>query len=197
MIKFVMAFILGAVLFAPPAYADTDASPPAPVIAPAAASPAPSPAVGLVDVLAANPAIHNANLIFPGQVITIPGRDPYTVVKGDTLNAILGPQSAPAALPALPAPNDSANVPAPVSAPVRTSSVNWDAVARCESGDNWAINTGNGFHGGLQFTLSTWHSNGGSGMPENAGRDEQIRVAENVLHSQGGGAWPVCFKRGG
>lgn len=77
------------------------------------------------------------------------------------------------------------------------SAVDWDSVASCESGNNWAINTGNGFHGGLQFTMGTWQSNGGSGMPESAGRDEQIRVAENVLHTQGIGAWPVCGARGG
>jgi resuscitation-promoting factor RpfE len=74
-------------------------------------------------------------------------------------------------------------------------SVNWDAVAACESGGNWSTNTGNGFYGGLQFTMSTWHANGGSGSPHNASRDEQIRVAENVLHSQGIGAWPVCGRR--
>jgi hypothetical protein len=72
---------------------------------------------------------------------------------------------------------------------------NWDAIAACESGGNWSINTGNGYHGGLQFTLSTWRANGGTGMPENASREEQIRVAENVLHSQGIGAWPVCGAR--
>src|SRR6478735_12593134 len=75
-------------------------------------------------------------------------------------------------------------------------SVNWDAVAACESGGNWSTNTGNGFHGGLQFTLSTWRANGGSGTPESAGREEQIRVANNVLRTQGIGAWPVCGRRG-
>ncbi|MEH3155937.1 MAG: transglycosylase family protein [Gordonia paraffinivorans] len=69
---------------------------------------------------------------------------------------------------------------------------NWDAVAQCESGGNWAIDTGNGFSGGLQFTQSTWEANGGSGSPAAASREEQIRVAENVLASQGIGAWPVC-----
>jgi hypothetical protein len=77
------------------------------------------------------------------------------------------------------------------------NAVNWDAVAQCESGGNWAINTGNGYHGGLQFTMGTWSANGGSGTPEGAGRDEQIRVAENVLRTQGIGAWPVCGARGG
>ena len=75
-------------------------------------------------------------------------------------------------------------------------SVNWDAVAACESGGNWSTNSGNGFHGGLQFSLSTWRANGGSGMPESAGREEQIRVANNVLRTQGIGAWPVCGRRG-
>ena len=75
-------------------------------------------------------------------------------------------------------------------------SVNWDAVAACESGGNWAINTGNGYYGGLQFTMGTWRSNGGSGSPHQASREEQIRVAENVLRSQGIGAWPTCGGRG-
>lgn len=74
--------------------------------------------------------------------------------------------------------------------------VNWDAIARCESGGNWAIATGNGYYGGLQFTLGTWRANGGTGMPNRAPREEQIRVAENTLHSQGIGAWPVCGRRG-
>ncbi len=76
------------------------------------------------------------------------------------------------------------------------SGVNWDAVAACESGGNWSTATGNGYYGGLQFTLGTWHANGGQGSPQNASREEQIRVAENVLHSQGIKAWPVCGRRG-
>jgi LysM repeat protein len=75
-------------------------------------------------------------------------------------------------------------------------SVNWDAVAQCESGGNWGINTGNGYYGGLQFSPSTWSANGGSGSAANASREEQIRVAENVLQSQGIGAWPVCGPKG-
>ena len=111
---------------------------------------------------------------------------------------------APVGAPPAPAPvGFDPNVPpppapdAPPPPPVHKAySVNWDAIAQCESGGNWAINTGNGFSGGLQFTSSTWHANGGSGSPQNASREEQIRVAENVLHSQGIGAWPVCGRRG-
>nr|WP_296774581.1 transglycosylase family protein [Rhodococcus sp. (in: high G+C Gram-positive bacteria)] len=69
---------------------------------------------------------------------------------------------------------------------------NWDGVAQCESGGNWNINTGNGYYGGLQFTQSTWSANGGSGSPQSASKAEQVRVAENVLQTQGVGAWPVC-----
>ncbi|GAB3208759.1 transglycosylase family protein [Nocardia tengchongensis] len=68
----------------------------------------------------------------------------------------------------------------------------WDGVAQCESGGNWGINTGNGYYGGLQFSQSTWAANGGAGSASNASKAEQIRVAENVLASQGVGAWPVC-----
>jgi len=68
----------------------------------------------------------------------------------------------------------------------------WDAVAQCESGGNYAINTGNGFYGGLQFTLSTWAAYGGTGAPQNASKSAQIAVAERVLAGQGKGAWPVC-----
>ncbi len=75
--------------------------------------------------------------------------------------------------------------------------VNWDAIAQCESGGNWAINTGNGYYGGLQFSPATWKSNGGTGMPHQASRSEQIRVAENVLRTQGIGAWPTCGKKAG
>ncbi len=68
----------------------------------------------------------------------------------------------------------------------------WDRLADCESGGDWAANTGNGFFGGLQFVLSTWAANGGTGMPNQASREQQISVAERVLASQGWGAWPAC-----
>ncbi len=75
-------------------------------------------------------------------------------------------------------------------------SVNWDAVAACESGGNWAINTGNGYYGGLQFTMGTWRVQRRLGCARRQLADEQIRVAENVLQSQGIGAWPFCGGRG-
>jgi LysM repeat protein len=71
----------------------------------------------------------------------------------------------------------------------------WDAVAQCESGGNWSINTGNGFYGGLQFTNSTWAAYGGTAYASRADlatKAQQIAVAEKVLAGQGKGAWPVC-----
>ena len=71
----------------------------------------------------------------------------------------------------------------------------WDRVASCESGGNWAINTGNGYQGGLQFSSSTWSGHGGgeyAPAAHLATKEEQIAVAERVLASQGKGAWPSC-----
>jgi nucleoid-associated protein YgaU len=76
-------------------------------------------------------------------------------------------------------------------------SVDWDAVARCESGNNWSIDTGNGYYGGLQFLDSTWHAYGGTTThASQASEGTQIAVAERVLASQGIGAWPVCGPKG-
>ncbi|MDK8511362.1 DUF3235 domain-containing protein [Corynebacterium bovis] len=71
----------------------------------------------------------------------------------------------------------------------------WDRLAQCESGGDWAINTGNGFQGGLQFSPSTWSAHGGgefAATANQASREQQIAVAERVLASQGWGAWPAC-----
>lgn len=71
----------------------------------------------------------------------------------------------------------------------------WDQVAACESGGNWGINTGNGYHGGLQFSPSTWAGYGGTQYAPTANqatRAQQIAIAEKVLAGQGKGAWPSC-----
>ena len=71
----------------------------------------------------------------------------------------------------------------------------WDRLAQCESGGNWAINTGNGYYGGLQFSGATWNAFGGgqyAATANQATREQQIAVAEKILASQGWGAWPAC-----
>jgi hypothetical protein len=86
--------------------------------------------------------------------------------------------------------------PTPSTSPAQnTSPHDWDAVARCESGGNWSINTGNGFYGGLQFTSSTWLAFGGGAYAPRAdlaSPSQQIAIAEKVLAGQGPGAWPIC-----
>jgi uncharacterized protein YabE (DUF348 family) len=69
----------------------------------------------------------------------------------------------------------------------------WDRLAQCESGGNWAINTGNGYYGGLQFSLGTWRAYGGTGYPHQASRETQIAVATRLRDATGGyGSWPGC-----
>jgi uncharacterized protein YabE (DUF348 family) len=79
--------------------------------------------------------------------------------------------------------------------PPSTGGLNWDGVAACESGGNWAINTGNGFYGGLQFDSGTWLSNGGGAYAQRAdlaSREQQIAVATRLYNARGSSPWPVC-----
>jgi resuscitation-promoting factor RpfB len=72
----------------------------------------------------------------------------------------------------------------------------WDQLAKCEAGGNWAINTGNGYYGGLQFNASTWRAYGGQGLPHENTREQQIAIAEKVRAARGGfGAWPGCASK--
>ncbi|MFP5334090.1 MAG: transglycosylase family protein [Actinomycetes bacterium] len=81
------------------------------------------------------------------------------------------------------------------SAPAVASGSVWDRLAQCESGGNWSINTGNGYYGGLQFSLQTWRAYGGTGYPHENSREQQIAIAERVLDGQGWGAWPSCSSK--
>ena len=78
------------------------------------------------------------------------------------------------------------------AAPAVPSGSVWDALAQCEAGGNWAINTGNGYYGGLQFSLGTWQAYGGSGLPSDNSREQQIAIGERVVAASGWGAWPAC-----
>lgn len=89
-------------------------------------------------------------------------------------------------------PKPKASSPPP---PLANNGLNWDAVASCESGGNWHINTGNGFYGGLQFTASTWLAEGGGAYAPRAdlaSREQQISVATRLYNQSGAGSWPVC-----
>jgi LysM repeat protein len=95
-----------------------------------------------------------------------------------------------------------AGAPLLIAAPAAhaAASGTWDKVAQCESGGRWNVNTGNGYHGGLQFAPSTWKGFGGgefAASAHQATRAQQIVVAERVLAAQGWGAWPVCSRKAG
>ena len=116
-------------------------------------------------------------------------------------NTLVTLQSRPraAAQPALAPPPPPPPPVRPVAPPppTRRPSVahDWDAVAACESGGNWSINTGNGYYGGLQFSSSTWLAFGGGAYAPRAdlaAQGQQIAIAEKVLAAQGPGAWPTC-----
>ncbi len=91
------------------------------------------------------------------------------------------------------------SAPIVLAAPAQAASdATWDALAECESGGDWGINTGNGYQGGVQFSPSTWKAYGGTEYAPRADlatREEQIAVAERTLAGQGWGAWPACSKK--
>jgi LysM repeat protein len=144
--------------------------------------------------LAAYNNIQNPNLIFVGQDITIPN-------PGYVAPAPAAPVQHSYTQPHYTAQRTSdyvqhssytSTAPGPSSSGSGSFTGIWACIARYESGGNPSINTGNGYYGGLQFTLGTWQANGGSGNPANASAAEQQRVANNVVQNSGGsyGAWP-------
>ncbi len=101
------------------------------------------------------------------------------------------PPPAPPVVVTQPAPRS----PAPAPPPPSSNGLNWDAMAACESGGNWSINTGNGYYGGLQFDSGTWLSNGGGAYAPRADlatREQQIAVATNLYNARGASPWPTC-----
>jgi len=152
-----------------------------------------------------NSQIVNPNLIYPGESLQIPGSNQQLpdrpMLVDDTAQLSPGDDSSistqstqPAATPI----TNNANVSTPItSASDNTdsqtySSSIWLNLANCESGGDWSIDTGNGFYGGLQFTLSSWNAVGGEGYPNQASEAEQILLAEKLQAMQGWKAWPVC-----
>ena len=137
-----------------------------------------------------------------GQRLQLPGspRVPSWLARAALAATGAAPAAAAHAAPAPAAPAHAAPAPAaPAQAPSTAGGVNWSAIAACESGGNWATNTGNGFYGGLQFTEQTWLAYGGGRYAPSANlatQAQQIAVARRVLAGQGIGAWPVCGARG-
>lgn len=86
-------------------------------------------------------------------------------------------------------------MPTETPAPAPVGDDIWDKLATCEAGNNWAIDTGNGYFGGLQFSQSAWESVGGTGNPAHASREEQIEKGKKLQEVRGWGAWGACAKK--
>ena len=119
-------------------------------------------------------------------------------VGAEALNALPlpTPASAPmeATLVTVATPRPAPRAAAPAPGGTVDGSV-WDRLAQCESGGNWAINTGNGYYGGLQFDYGTWHAHGGGAYAEyahQATREQQIATAERLHAARGFQPWPAC-----
>ena len=139
--------------------------------------------------------VANPNLITAGQRLRLPasGQVPAWMARAAQA-AIPAPPPAPAAVSVTQA-SPSAAASVSTAAPASSGGANWSAIAACESGGNWSANTGNGFYGGLQFTVQTWLGYGGGQYASSANQAtqaQQVAVAERVLAGQGIGAWPTC-----
>lgn len=137
----------------------------------------------------ANTSIENPDLIYPGDQLRVPTKDEKLTTRPMPASYVAPAVEAPAPV----ASQSSYQRPKPqVAAPAIAGGSVWDQLAQCEAGGNWAINTGNGFYGGLQFTISSWQAVGGSGLPSDASREEQIMRGQALQALQGWGAWPAC-----
>jgi len=142
----------------------------------------------------ANTEIENPDLIYPDTKLRIPSQDEKLTERplpqsnanfSTTLNSSSRKNTTQDNLT-----NNYHNFSSSVSNTIDGSI--WDRLAACESGGNWSINTGNGYYGGLQFTLSSWRAVGGQGYPQHATKSEQIARAQILQSRQGWGAWPAC-----
>lgn len=136
--------------------------------------------------------IADPDVIHPGQQVSIPL--PEEQLQSRAIPANAAPKPAAKAVTSTKKKTVVSKPVATAAAPITDGSV-WDKLARCESGGNWSINTGNGYYGGLQFSASSWRGVGGSGLPHQASREEQIARAEMLLARQGWGAWPACSSK--
>lgn len=152
----------------------------------------------------ANENIEHPDLIYPGEQVRVPAPDeqlkdrPFPQETPKPAVQPARPAAKPAVKPRPSAPKAqprTVSQPRTAAAPAAASGGVWDRLAQCESGGNWSINTGNGYYGGLQFTLSSWRAVGGGGYPHHASKAEQIARAEKLLAIQGWGAWPACTKK--
>lgn len=154
-----------------------------------------------VRVFNANPQITHPDVVNAGETVRIPSADEELPDRFGEMQAQAAAVQVQYTAPVAYTEQQQAPAPQPVAAaPAAADGSAWDAIAQCESGGNWAIDTGNGYSGGLQFAPGTWTGHGGgeyAASASGATREQQIAVAESVLASQGWGAWPSCSAQAG
>jgi hypothetical protein len=141
-----------------------------------------------VRIFNANENIQDPNVIYPNMTVRIPSDNEQLPDRMAQIQAA-AVQASAAPTVSYAAPKARVNYSAPASYVSGNSA--WDSIAKCESGGNWTINTGNGYYGGLQFTQATWASAGGlqyAPRADLATRDQQIAIASKLSLSN----WPVC-----
>ncbi len=149
-----------------------------------------------VRIYDANVEVKDPDVIYPGQKLRIPKADEQLVSRGlpvETAAVVAAPK--PVAKKATTPKKQAVAKPIASTAPAVADGSVWDRLAKCESGGNWAINTGNGYYGGLQFLPATWRGVGGTGLPHQNSREEQIKRAEILLARSGWGQWPQCARK--
>ena len=129
---------------------------------------------------------------------------PPTTVAPPTTTTTVPPTTTTTAPPPPPPPPPTTAppppAPAPAVAPVASGTgyndpnnpAAWDRLAQCESGGNWAANTGNGYYGGIQFSMGSWQGVGGTGRPDQASRETQIAMGQRLWNQGGWAHWPAC-----
>ncbi len=169
------------------------------LLAPLAARSAVDVAVPVEDHLLDDPAVAVATIprgLLTSRTLGAPESRPTAATEHIRARPLPDPPAAPmeATIVTIATPPPAPAAPAAPAATYSGDSV-WDDLAQCESGGNWAINTGNGYYGGLQFSYDTWHGYGGGSYadyPHQATRDEQIAVAERLRAARGFAPWPAC-----
>jgi len=140
-------------------------------------------------VAGGSPAPRTPRLTLPGYRSVVVGA---TVVSLAPLH-LPGPPAVPTVPPA-PVVAAPPPLPAPSPPPSPLGGV-WAELRRCESGDNYAIDTGNGYYGAYQFSAATWHGLGFDGLPNQAGPAFQDEAAVELQARSGWGQWPACSRR--
>jgi hypothetical protein len=141
----------------------------------------------------------------PADESRVPVRNPHSALAAveSVAEAVAPPTTeAPTTTTVAPATTTTAPPPAAVQPVTSGAGYNdpanpaaWDRLAQCESGGNWGANTGNGYYGGIQFSLSSWHAVGGTGYPHQASRDTQIAMGQRLWNQGGWRHWPACTSK--